>query len=335
MVVANIGLPHTPEPRLPSSDLRAQLQATPSGSCVLVNCRAASFAAALCLAALVAPPLRAQRLMGAADLASLVAGPPTHRIAYGSSPLQFVNLRLPKTPGPHPVVVFIHGGCWLSAFDIAHAGALEQALADSGFAVWSIEYRRVGDEGGGWPGTFTDVAGAADLLRTVASQYDLDLHRVIAAGHSAGGAFALWLAARAKIAASSELYASNPLRVRAVFALAPAPDLERLAETGVCGNVIDKLMGGSPAAHADRYAAASLMRLAPVGVPQTLLIGARDESWGPIGRSYYARTQAVGDSTVRLIELPESGHFEMINPASSSWGAVMAALRSAFAALPR
>ncbi|MBI3504222.1 MAG: hypothetical protein HY059_05230 [Proteobacteria bacterium] len=151
------------------------------------------------------------------------------------------------------------------------------------------------------------------------------------AGHSAGGAFALWLAARAKIATSSELYAANPLRVRAVFALAPAPDLERLHETGACGNVIDKLMGGSPATQASRYAAASLMQLAPVGVPQTLLVGAKDQSWGPIGRSYFARTQAVGDSTVRLIELPESGHFEMINPASSSWAAVMTALKATFA----
>ncbi|MBI3504223.1 MAG: hypothetical protein HY059_05235 [Proteobacteria bacterium] len=127
----------------------------------------AAFALAV-LAAAFATPLRAQKLMGAGDLAALAAGPPTHRIAYGPSPLQFVNLRLPKTRGPHPVIVFIHGGCWLSQFDIAHAGALEQALADSGFAVWSIEYRRVGDTGGGWPNTFTDIALAADHLRDVA-----------------------------------------------------------------------------------------------------------------------------------------------------------------------
>jgi len=274
-------------------------------------------------------PPRAARLMGAADLASLSAGPPTHRIAYGPSPLQFVNLRLPAAKGPHPVILFIHGGCWLSQYDIAHAGALEQALADSGYAVWSVEYRRIGDDGGGWPNTYTDIAKAADKLRDVAPQYQLDLNRVIAAGHSAGGAFALWLAARGKIAPQSELYAKNPLKVRAVFALAPAPDLEQLQASGVCGNVIDKLMGGSPAQHADRYDAASLMRLAPVGVPQTLVIGMRDQSWGPIGRSYFARTQAVGDTAAHVVELPESGHFEMINPRSSSWPAVVRALRAA------
>src|SRR4029079_14641132 len=120
---------------------------------------------ALALAALVASPLGAQRLMTPSDLGSLAAGPPTAPIAYRPSPLQFANLRLPRTPGPYPVVIFVHGGCWLSAFDIAHAGKLEQALADHRVAVWSIEYLRVGDAGGGWPNTFVDVARAADHLR--------------------------------------------------------------------------------------------------------------------------------------------------------------------------
>ena len=280
---------------------------------------------------LAACPLGAQRLMTSSDLSALTAGPPTARIAYGSSPLQFANLRLPRTPGPYPVIVFVHGGCWLSAFDIAHVGKLEQALADSGFAVWSIEYRRVGDDGSEWPNMYLDVAQGADYLRRVASQYQLDLNRVIASGHSAGGAFALWLAARSKIPPSSDLYAKDPLRVRAVVALAPAPDLNQLQQSGVCGNVIDKLMGGSPSAHEDRYAAASPMRLAPVGVPQTLVIGAKDASWGPIGRAYFARTRAVGDTAVRVVELPESGHFEMIDPGSSSWAAVFAAFRTAVA----
>src|SRR4051812_31003966 len=90
-------------------------------------------------------PLGAQRLMSASDLPSLTAKAPDQRIQYGPGPLQFGNLRLPKTPGPHAVLVFVHGGCWLSQFDISHAAAFEQAVADSGIAVWSLEYRRVGD----------------------------------------------------------------------------------------------------------------------------------------------------------------------------------------------
>ena len=104
------------------------------------------------------------------QLAALPSRPPDHKIAYGSAPQQFGNLRLPKGQGRHPVVIFIHGGCYMSQYSIAHAAAAEQAIADAGYAVWSLEYRRVGDTGGGWPGTFQDVGAGADYLRTLAQQ---------------------------------------------------------------------------------------------------------------------------------------------------------------------
>ena len=280
-------------------------------------------------------PLGAQQLTFT-QLASLTAPPPDNRIAYGPGPLQFGNLRLPKNrSGPHPVVIFIHGGCWLSQYDIAHAGPLEQALADSGFAVWSLEYRRVGNEGGGWPGTFTDIAQGADFLRELAPRYALDLTRVIASGHSAGGEFALWLAARRKIPRASPLYAADPLVVHGVFGLAPAPDLEGLHTAGVCGNVINRLMGGSPAEHPDRYAAASPMRLVPIPAPQVHVIGAHDRMWAPIGRAYLARALAAGDSTVQAIDAPESGHFDLLAPTTSTWPIVFSALRQLVARIAK
>lgn len=307
---------------------------TSDGCCVTVRLPLSFAIAALACAAAIHPAgLGAQRLMTAGDLASLTAPPPDHRIAYGSDSLQFGNLRLPKHPGPYPVVVFIHGGCWLGQFDIAHVAAIEQAMADSGFAVWSIEYRRVGDPGGGWPNTFADVARGVDYLRVLARDYPLDLNRVVVAGHSAGGQFALWVAARTKIPASSELYASDPLPVRAAFALAPASDLEGLEARHVCGDVIDKLMGGSPADHADRYAAGSPMRLAPIGVRQVLIVGAHDQSWAPAGRAYAAHARAAGDTGIVLMEAPESGHFELIAPASTTWPVVIGAIQKMFAEL--
>ena len=270
-----------------------------------------------------------------AQLSTRTAPPPDHRIAYGPGPLQFGNLRLPKRPGPHPVVLFIHGGCWLSQYDVAHAAPLEQALADSGFAVWSIEYRRVGNDGGGWPGTFSDIAQGADYLRELAPRYALDLNRVIASGHSAGGQFALWLAARPKIPRTSALFVADPLRVRGVLGLAPAPDLEGLHASAVCGNVIDRLMGGSPADHPDRYAAASPMQLAPIGVPQQLVVGALDRSWTPIGRSYVARAAAAGDTQVEVVEAPESGHFDLLAPDTTTWPLVVNALKQLVARIGR
>ena len=164
-------------------------------------------------------PGRAQELLGAADVVALPSEPPELRIAYGPGELQFGHLRLPEGEGPHSVVIFVHGGCWLSQYDIGPVGPLEQAIADAGYAVWSLEYRRVGDQGGGWPGTLLDIAAGVDHLRELARPYRLDLTRVIAAGHSAGGHLALWIAARPKVPRDSEIYSSNPVRVHSIWSI--------------------------------------------------------------------------------------------------------------------
>lgn len=271
-------------------------------------------------------PASAQPLLSSGDVVALEAPPPEHRLAYGADPLQFGHLRLPPGPGPFPVVVFVHGGCWLSAFDIGHVGALEQAWADAGYAVWSLEYRRVGDDGGGWPGTYLDVGAGADHLRILARSFPLDLERVVASGHSAGASFALWLAARAGLPPGSEIWSPDPLPVHGVLALAPAPDLEGLHATGVCGNVIDGLMGGGPEQVPERYAAASMMRLPPPAVPQIAVIGARDAAWAPVGHRWIAQVATASGDALEVREAPESGHFEMIVPGTATWPLVMEAL---------
>jgi acetyl esterase/lipase len=271
-------------------------------------------------------PALAQSLLSASDVVALEAPPPEHRLAYGADPLQFGHLRLPTGPGPFPVVVLVHGGCWLSAYDIGHVGTLEQAWAEAGYAVWSLEYRRVGDDGGGWPGTYLDVAAGADHLRILARSFPLDLERVIASGHSAGASFALWLAARAGVPTGSELWRPDPLPVHGVLALAPAPDLEGLHASGVCGSVIDRLMGGGPEQVPERYAATSMMRLAPPGVPQIAVIGVLDAAWAPVGHRWIARVATASGDALEVREAPESGHFEMIVPGTSTWPLVMEAL---------
>jgi acetyl esterase/lipase len=276
------------------------------------------------IALVIAPAgVASQQLVTANDLSDLEWPAPHARIEYGESALQFGYLRLPNGSGPHPVIVFIHGGCWLSAFDIRHAGQAEQALTDAGYAVWSLEYRRVGDEGGGWPGTFLDVANGVDHLAELAREYPLDLDRVIASGHSAGGHLALWAAARQRIPPSSELYSTSPVPIHGVLALAPAPNLAALHGASVCGGVIDGLMGGSPDEHPERYEAASPMQLMPVDVPQRLIVGALDQAWGPSGRAYFEGARIAGESPVTLLEAPESGHFEVILPGSSTWPLVL------------
>ena len=262
--------------------------------------------------------LAASQLMTAADLVRLKAPPPDARIAYGEDPLQFGELRLPEGDGPHPVAIVIHGGCWLAEYDLAHIGSLAAALTDEGIATWTIEYRRVGNPGGGWPGTFDDVAQGADYVRELADTYPLDLDRVLAVGHSAGGHLALWLAARPKLNDTDPLYAPRPIRVKGVLALAPAPDLAFLHHEKVCGHVIDGLMGGSPERFPERYRVASPPELVPLDVPQRIVIGLHDRSWGPVGRRYFEAARAAGDD-VELFEAKESGHFEMVDPGSTTW----------------
>jgi len=257
-------------------------------------------------------------MMTSGDLGRLTAPLPDARIPYGDGAFRFGELRLPDGPGPFPVAIVIHGGCWLAEYDLAHIAKLAEALTTQGLAVWVPEYRRVGDPGGGWPGTFEDVAAGADYLRALAQDHPLDLGRVLAVGHSAGGQLALWLAARARLGPDSPLRGPEPLRLRGVLGLAAAADLAFLYEQQVCGHVVEGLMGGSPAEFPERYAIASPVERVPLDVPQILLNGRYDTRWAPVALRYFEAARAAG-APVRLIEAPESGHFEMIDPDSSTW----------------
>ena len=271
-------------------------------------------------------PSIGQELLSATDVMSIQHPGADLRIPYGPEELQFGHLRLPEGQGPHPVVIFLHGGCWYAEYDIGHVGSLEAALAEAGYAVWSLEYRRIGDAGGSWPGTFLDAALGTDHLRALAEEYPLDLHRVVTAGHSAGGHLALWLAARSKMQSDWELYSATSLPIQGVLALAPAADLEGLWESGTCGGAVGRLMEGGPAAFPRRYDQGSPMRLVPLGVRQTVFVGAHDATWSPPARAYYQAALAAGEEDIRLVEAPESGHFEMIVPGTTTWPLVVEAL---------
>jgi acetyl esterase/lipase len=281
-------------------------------------------------AVVAAAPPASVPLMSSKDLAPLAAASPGMRLQYGQGPLQFGELILPpKGKRPYPVLIWIHGGCWLSGFDIAHSRAFARAAAQEGFAVWNIEYRRVGNDGGGWPGTFQDVAAAADNLRDLARKYPLDLDRVVAGGHSAGGQLALWLAARAKISHDSPLWVADPLPIDRVLALAPATGLSALHDKHACDDVIDKLVGGSAAQVPAAYAATEPNLLVPIAVPQTIIVGGHDAAWTWLGLDYAkAALRAAPDAPITVVHAPDSGHFEMIAPGSTTWPLVRDSLRS-------
>lgn len=249
------------------------------------------------------------------------APPPTARIAYGPAPQQFGDLRLSAgaTSQRWPVVIAIHGGYWRARYDLAYFGAVCGALARAGIATWNIEYRRLGNPGGGWPGLFEDVASAADALRGLAGQYPLDLSRTLALGHSAGGQLALWLAARPRLAGGSALWRDDPLPIHGVVSLAGVADLRRAWELRLSDNVTEALLVATPDQAPDRYAAASPYDLLPLGVPQIMIHGTADENVPfELSQRYVERARALADHA-RLVPLPGVGHFEPVDPSAPEW----------------
>lgn len=270
------------------------------------------------------------------DLANASVPAGARRIAYGSEPLQFGELRVPSTNGPHPVAIVIHGGCWVGklgnmderAVSMEMIRPVAAALTDAGIATWSVEYRRLGlgNAGGGWPGTFQDVAHAADFVRTLARDHQLDLQRVIAIGHSAGGHLALWLAARSKLPKTSDLYIEDPLRLTGVVDLDGPADLKATLplQQPICGTpVITNLMGGSPEERPERYRDGSPIELLPFGVRQEFFAG---RMFAAQAAPYETATKRSGD-TVHTTLLPEAGHFVFVDPQSDVWPQVLASVR--------
>ncbi|WP_353204508.1 alpha/beta hydrolase [Sphingomonas sp.] len=256
------------------------------------------------------------------DLTKRVQPKPDATIAYGADAQQKVDVWLPAGTGKHPVVVMVHGGCWTTS--IADRSLMNWIAADlrtNGIAVWNIDYRGVDVPGGGYPGTFLDVAAAADALKAHAAEYHLDTKRIVAVGHSAGGHLALWLAARPRIARSSPLHAARPLKIARVISLGGLPDLAATAASpdNGCGVEVVAQLVGKPGARADVYADTSVPRLLPLGVPQDLVNGAEDKIISlRFGTGYESQAKAKGDR-IALHVIEHTGHVELIAPESAAW----------------
>ena len=237
-------------------------------------------------------------------------------LRYGPHPDHVANLHLPAGDGPFPTVVLIHGGFWRDGWDRTLMTALAASVAASGTAAWNIEYRRVGQEGGGWPGTFLDVAAALDHLGAIE---EVDASRVVTCGHSAGGQLALWAAARHRLPAGAP--GADPVVLpRAAIGQAPVADLRRAFADGLGRGAVADLLGGGPDEVGDRYAIADPLALAPLGVRQLIVHGGRDEIV-PLSQSRaYAR--AAGNE-VELVEVDSADHFDVIDPEHAAWQAVL------------
>jgi acetyl esterase/lipase len=245
--------------------------------------------------------------MDSEAILQLKAPPADARIAYGTDANQFGEIRLPKSSGPFPVLMNIHGGFWRARYDLAHAGHLCAALTAKGIATWNIEYRRVGNPGGGWPGTFEDVRSAYRFVSELGKRYKLDAAKVVVMGHSAGGELALCLAA-------------HEPSLKHVISLAGVVDLQQAWEFHLGNDAVADFLGGKPSEIGDHYREADPMQLSlPRGTRQWLIHGAADDVVPSVLSRNYTEQKKKRGEDVHYLEISTAGHFDLIDPRSKAW----------------
>jgi len=245
--------------------------------------------------------------MDSEDILKLPPPPADAREAYGTDPNQFGEIFLPKTKPPFPVVMNIHGGFWRAAYDLKHAGHLCGALTAKGIATWNVEYRRFGNPGGGWPGTFEDVRNAYRFIPQLTKRYNLDGSKILVMGHSAGGQLALCLAA-------------HELSFKRVISLAGVVDLQQAWELHLSNDAVVGFLGGKPGEAHDHYREADPMQLSlPHTTTQWLIHGAADDVVPSVLSRIYTEQKKRRGEDVHYLEISTAGHFDLIDPRSRAW----------------
>jgi acetyl esterase/lipase len=295
---------------------------------MLIKLRKKLFAAAIAGAAggAAGAPMTLQ------DYLALQGPQPAQHIAYGEAPSQFVELFKPAGQGPFPVVILIHGGCWTVHFGgITQMRNMAGDLIRNGIAVWNVEYRRVDEEGGGYPGMYQDVATAVDRLKEEAAAHELDLTRVVAVGHSAGGHLAQWAASRHRLPAGSPAYRSAPLAIPQVISLGGLADLrnEEALIKSSCERDMVQLAGVASAARPDIFSDTSPAEMMPAGIRTVLVTGELDTvSPVRVAEDYARRARAAGDAA-DVVVLPNASHYDEVAATSPAWKLVYAEIRKA------
>ncbi|MGH8959286.1 MAG: type II 3-dehydroquinate dehydratase, partial [Acidimicrobiia bacterium] len=220
---------------------------------------------------------------------------PVARLAYGSLPDQVGDLRTPE--GASMLVVLVHGGLWRHEWTADTTESLATDLWRRGVATYNIEYRRLG-LGGGWPESFADVSSALDRIPDLTG---FPADRVVLLGHSAGATMALW--------------ARHP---GLTVALAPFCDLVESRARKIAGETFGRLLLeplGDPAEYSPAH------RLPRAG--STVVVASPTDRLVPIDliRRYAMAGRGLA-STMDLLET-DGGHFDLLEPLSSSWGLVI------------
>ncbi len=234
------------------------------------------------------------------------------RLAYGPSPHQWVEFRRPHDTGRVPLIVHLHGGFWRAQYALDHARPFCAGLRRAGFATCNVEYRRVGNDGGGWPGTFDDARAALALVPRLVTEHRLDPGRVVLTGHSAGGHLALWTAGH------TDVPLAGVVPIGAITDLHDA-DARRLSDGGTAAR---ELLGGSPDDLPERWREASPITAVPLDVPVVLVHGRHDDSV-PIAQAEAYAEAAVAAGGDARVEAVDAGHYAVLDATTPSFDRVV------------
>jgi acetyl esterase/lipase len=243
--------------------------------------------------------------MSSDDILNWTPPKPDARVKYGSDENQFIDLRLPKAQDSHPLVIVIHGGYWRARYDLLYAGHLCSALSATGIATANLEYRRVGNAGGGWPWTFTDIRAAYQFLIQKGYHYGFDRHRVAVLGHSAGAQLALCLAA-------------HETAIQSAISLAGVLNLQEAYKLHLSNDAVAEFLGGTPSQVKDHYREADPMKLR-IAARQWIVHGLGDDVVPPAFSRAYVAARKKARENARLLEIAAAGHFDLVDPRSATW----------------
>ncbi|MGZ4824337.1 MAG: alpha/beta hydrolase family protein [Terriglobales bacterium] len=246
--------------------------------------------------------------MAGTDILSLPPVPADQRVRYGSQPEQFADLYFAKDKSHAPLAINIHGGYWRARYDLAHASPFCGALAGRGINTVSLEYRRVGSPGGGWPRTFEDIRTAYRYLVQCAGELGIEAAPLVVLGHSAGAQLALCLAAHEE-------------SIRSCASLAGVLDLRRAWELHLSNDAVVEYLGGTPEQVPEHYREASPIEL-PIAARQMIVHGTADLDV-PIAISReYVRAKKKRGEQVEFVSIRKASHFDLIDPRSNSFQTV-------------
>lgn len=210
-----------------------------------------------------------------------------------------LDLYVPPGPGPHPVIVFIHGGGLLQGDKSIFAG-LGQYFVRRGFAAAIVNHRL--SPGVSHPAHIQDAAAAFAWVYRNVERFGGDPKRIILAGHSSGAYLAALLATDPRWLGAHDLDSSA---IRGVVPISGFYDVELLAPTRPMS-----VWGKDPAV----WREASPIRHVRRDAPPMLLLYADgdDDARRAESRSFEQALADAGQANVKSVQIPERDHRSII-----------------------